>query len=34
MFEVDYVVVMVGSFDLFVEVVCEDDDVLFDFISI
>jgi Lrp/AsnC family transcriptional regulator for asnA, asnC and gidA len=33
MSEVDYVVVTAGSFDLLVEVVCEDDDHLLDLIS-
>ena len=31
--EVDYVVVTAGSFDLLVEVVCEDDDHLLDLIN-
>jgi Lrp/AsnC family transcriptional regulator for asnA, asnC and gidA len=31
--EVDYVVVTAGSFDLMVEVVCEDDDHLLDLVS-
>ncbi len=33
MAEVDYVVVTAGSFDLMVEVVCEDDDHLLDVVS-
>ncbi len=33
MAEVDYVVVTAGSFDLLVEVVCEDDDHLLELVS-
>ena len=33
MAEVDYVVITAGSFDLLVEVVCEDDDDLLDLLS-
>ena len=33
MHEIDYVVITAGSFDLLVEVVCEDDDELLDLLS-
>jgi Lrp/AsnC family transcriptional regulator for asnA, asnC and gidA len=31
--EIDYVVIIAGSFDLLIEVVCEDDDQLLDILS-